>query len=1130
MMRSANFDFLSAHDTQLVRLGALAERYFKDDPNTCLMKLRQFGEFLAQLTAAKAGLLTSPDEAQLDLLRRLKFERVVPPEAGDIFHQLRVAGNRATHSQAGNHAEALTALKLSRAVGIWFHRTFSDLNYAAGPFVPPPDPAEAAQALHEELARLRRDLEGTRTQAEKDRQRTEAEARARLSVEERARKEEEDRALWEQLAHEAESAKSALLGQLEALQSTVAEATTETTAAIVAQAEAAAREINIDEAATRTLIDEQFRVRGWEADTTTLRYSLGTRPTRGRNMAIAEWPTESGPADYALFVGTRSIGVVEAKRRNKNVSAHVDQAQRYARGFRFDGGAEPIGDPWVDSTGDRFLVPFVFSTNGRPYLKQIETESGIWFRDTRKAFNHRRALSDWPTPDGLQGQLEIDAEAAATDLKARPFEFGFPLRSYQKQAIEAVEGAIEQGRREMLLAMATGTGKTKLAIAMLYRLLAAKRFRRVCFVVDRNALGKQAAGEFETTRIVSAKTFADIFGLKGLDDVTPESETKVHICTIQGLVKRVLYAQDPADVPAIDQYDLMVVDECHRGYLLDREMSDAELSFRSQDDYVSKYRRVLEHFDAVKIGLTATPALHTVSIFGDPIFKYSYREAVIDGYLIDHEPPVQITTALSQAGIIFAKDEAIELIDPRTGTIDLVRTPDELRFAVDEFNKKVVTVPFNAAVAQELARHIDPNLPGKTLIFAVSDAHADIIVAEVKKAFRADYGEVEDAAIQKITGSVDRVGTLIRSYRNDALPKIAVTVDLLTTGIDVPSIENLVFIRRVNSRILYEQMLGRATRQCPEIGKESFRIFDAVDLYPHLQNLTEMKPVVVNPDISLEQLFSEFTTLQDDVYRDAVRDQILVKMRRRLRRLHGQARALYETETGEPPEATLRRLAQQPAKATADWLKSRPHIGRILDWDPDESAPAPIPISHHPDRVVAVTRGYGAGVKPEDFLDGFTDFIRNNVNKITALTVVVQRPRDLTRAELKALRLELDALGYSDANLRRAWSDAKNEDIAASIIGFVRQAALGDALIPFDIRVRSAMQRVLSSRSWTEVQRKWLKRIEEQVIREIVVDRAAIDGEPFVKDGGFQRLNKIFGGQLEAVLSDINDELWKKAA
>src|SRR5262249_47414423 len=150
----------------------------------------------------------------------------------------------------------------------------------------------------------------------------------------------------------------------------------------------------------------------------------------------------------------------------------------------------------------------------------------------------------------------------------------------------------------------------------------AKRFRHICFVVDRNALGKQAAGEFETTRIVSAKTFADIFGLKDLYSVTPDSETKVHICTIQGLVKRVLFAKEPADVPPVDQYDLMVVDECHRGYLLDREMSDDELSFRNQEDYISKYRRVLEYFDAVKIGLTATPALHTVSIFGDPIFTY----------------------------------------------------------------------------------------------------------------------------------------------------------------------------------------------------------------------------------------------------------------------------------------------------------------------------------------------------------------------------------------------------------------------------------------------------------------------------------------------------------------------------
>jgi type I restriction enzyme R subunit len=328
----------------------------------------------------------------------------------------------------------------------------------------------------------------------------------------------------------------------------------------------------------------------------------------------------------------------------------------------------------------------------------------------------------------------------------------------------------------------------------------------------------------------------------------------------------------------------------------------------------------LKHFDAVKIGLMATPALYTVSIFGDPVYKYSYREAVIDGWLIDHEPPIQITTALSKAGIRFKKGEQVELVDTRTGKIDLTHTPDEIKFEVDEFNKAVVTVPFNKTVAEELARRIDPNLPGKTLVFAVSDAHADIVVEELKKAFAAAYGEVEDEAIKKITGSVDRPGRQILSFRNDALPKIAVTVDLLTTGIDVPSIQNLVFLRRVNSRILYEQMLGRATRQCPEIGKETFRIFDAVDLYPNLQNLTEMKPVVVDPNISLEQLFAEFAQLKDEKHREAVRDQILVKMRRRIKRLHEDARARYETEVGETPEATLKRLTEQ-----GDWIPGVVH-------------------------------------------------------------------------------------------------------------------------------------------------------------------------------------------------------------
>ena len=396
---------------------------------------------------------------------------------------------------------------------------------------------------------------------------------------------------------------------------------------------------------------------------------------------------------------------------------------------------------------------------------------------------------------------------------------------------------------------------------------------------------------------------------------------------------------------------------------------------------------------------------------------------------------------------------------------------------------------------------------------------------------RTATASVEDAAIRKITGSVDKVGDLIRSYRNDALPKIAVTVDLLTTGIDVPEITQPgVPAPRQQPHPLSSRCSAARPGAAREIGKETFRIFDAVDLYPHLQDLTDMRPVVVNPSISLEQLFEELARIEEEAPRAEIRDQILVKLRRRLPRLTDEARQQYEASAGETPELTLERLAREPLADLAAWAKARPGLGRILDWDPNGSGPLVVPISHHEDRIAEVSRGYGAASKPEDFLDGFTSFVQGNVNQIAALAVVVQRPRELTRAKLRALRLELDKLGYSEANLRRAWQDARNEEIAASIIGFVRQAALGDALIPFEERVRAATQRILGSQAWSDPQRKWLKRIAEQIEREIVVDRQSLDQEPFQAHGGYRRLNKVFDGQLEAVLSDFNEALWRRTA
>ncbi len=1123
---SANFEFLRPQGEQLVRLAAQAEHYFRTDPNTSLIKLRQFAELLAKEVAARTGSLRSPDESFSEVLGVLGRSGYASRQALDLFHYLRKAGNDAVHGDLDDFSAALGGLKVARELAGWFVRSYGgNPTLALGPFTPPPAPADPAAGLKAELDQLRAEAETHRSAAEIAQARAEALALENLEAAERLRREAEERGVWQKLAEEAEAAAGEVRAALEATQRQAEKSASAVLAKLEKAAEVADAAINLDEAATRAIIDQQLQRAGWEADTRELRYAKGARPTKDRNLAIAEWPTASGPADYALFAGLTLVGVVEAKRRNRNVMSVLPQAERYAEGITLEAAHLHPQAPW-----GAFKAPFAFSTNGRPYLKQLETASGIWRRDLRRPTNPSSALMGWPSPAGLLERLEADQDAAEAALETQGFDFGFDLRPYQRRAIEAVEKGLAEGRSQMLIGMATGTGKTKLAIAMLYRLIAAKRFRSVCFVVDRSALGDQTEREFTTTKVVAGKAFAQIFGLKGLGDVTPDPETRIHICTIQGLVRRTLFASDPADAPTVDQYDLMVVDECHRGYLLDREMSDAELSFRDQDDYVSKYRRVLDYFDATKIGLTATPALHTVQIFGEPVFRYSYREAVVDGFLIDHEPPIRIKTALSQDGIHFVAEEEVTFVHPPTGEVELFKLPDSLDFDVENFNRTVITEPFNRAVADELTRHIDLAEPDKTLVFAASDAHADIVVKTLREAFREAHGDIEDAAIRKLTGSVDKVGKLILSYRNDALPRIAVTVDLLTTGVDIPKITNLVFLRRVNSRILYEQMLGRATRLCPEIGKETFRIFDAVDLYSRLQDLTEMRPVAADPKLTLTQLLDELANIEDDRHRADVRDQIIVRLNRRLKSMSDEARAKAELASGESPEDTLKRFRAGKPEELADWARGRPGLGPALDWQTSGGTPIMLPISEHPDAVVDVSRGYGDAQRPEDYLDAFAAFIRTNLNQIAALTTVVQRPRDLTRAQLRDLRLQLDAQGFTDASIRRAWSDARNEDIAASIIGYVRQAALGDPLIPYADRVKRAVDAVVRKGDWTDVQKRWLHRIGEQLQKEIVVDRESLDEPPFSSDGGFRVINKRFDGKLESVLSDLSEELWRAAS
>ncbi|MBL8815202.1 MAG: type I restriction-modification system endonuclease [Planctomyces sp.] len=1123
----SNFAQFAEQDQQLLRLGLLAERYFPDDPNTSLLKLRQLAELLAQQVAAYLGIYGSSEEPQFELIRRLQDHGIFSREIAQLFGEVRRAGNAASHAMVGDHRTALAALKITWQLGVWFHRTFRDANFKSGAFIPPKAPQNETEDLRKELARLNDEL--TKFQS------VHHEIVLQLdATESQLREARDEQSFWEQMAQEVEQSKAELQRRLETVQAEAAaqpkEKAKAQVVAFVAAAKTAAAAVHLDEAETRKLIDQQLSQAGWIADSATLRYGNGTRPEKGKNLAIAEWPTAKGPADYVLFIGLIPMAAVEAKRKNKDVSAFLQQAKRYSRGFLPSEEVSLHPSNW--GKDNEYRVPFVFSSNGRPFLRQLSTKSGVWFCDIRLPTNLGHPLDGWYTPEGLTALLKRDETAANEQLKSEPFNYGFPLRDYQQAAIQKVESEIADGTRSMLLAMATGTGKTKTCIALIYRLLKTKRFRRILFLVDRSALGQQAANAFQDTRMESLQTFADVFGIKELEDQTPDSDTSVHIATIQGMVQRVLYPAEDAIPPAVDQYDCIVVDECHRGYLLDRELSDLELNFRSFEDYISKYRRVLDYYDAFKLGLTATPALHTTQIFGLPVFTYSYREAVIDGWLIDHEPPLRIQTLLSTSGIVWKAGDQVPVYDAQRNQIDLFTTPDEIKIEVDEFNKKVITKPFNEVVCNYLAKELDPTSRQKTLVFCATDSHADLVVDLLKKAFKNQYGSVEDDAVIKITGAADKPLQLIRRFKNERNPNIAVTVDLLSTGIDVPEICNIVFLRRVNSRILYDQMIGRATRLCPEIDKETFRIFDAVQIYDALQNLTAMKPVVVDPNISFTQLTRELAEVTGNDERQLVRDQLIAKLQRKKHHLSESAERDFEIKAGMSPDAFIGKLKKMSMEQIARWFTENTDLGEILDRKAN-TGPAPIFVSEHVDQFLGTERGYGTAIKPADYLNEFTEFIKNNSDRIPALVTVLTRPRELTRKQLRELALELDRAGFSETNLATAWREMTNQDIAARIIGYIRQAAVGDPLLPYEQRVDNALLKMLASRSWSSPQRQWLQKIASQTKANVIVDRDALDDPDLIfarEGGGFARLDRIFSGELQTILDSFNESIWQTAA
>lgn len=1068
--RMSNFQTTEEEYRQYAKLATSAESLIYSDPKS---SVAVFGNFAEQLTREIMHLEGFGDWnlKQIDRINELKYRGDYPPIVTKYLDDIRHIRNLADHDHQFivSKKQALEVDKKAYIIWNYFLEVYSQDEVKE--YKTPIDQANIFQLQQEQIEQLKKELEEAR--------------KAQKPVE---------------VSKELQAKRHKISVQF-------------------------AKKHQLTEAETRQLIDRQLQQAGWEADSENLNnWKYKTAPQKGHNMAIAEWVLPNGQrADYALFKGLEFYGIVEAKKWDQDIAGQMAQPKEYSREVPFRSDYL-----LVDNDMGEYKVPFIYTANGRPYLKQYKEKSGIWFWDARNPKESAYALEEFHHPEDLALKLTSqNPELADQDLVDDQDFPKFADRDYQVEAIKSIEEAIKDGKKRILLAMATGTGKTRTAIALMYRLLKHKRARRILYLVDRNSLGQQTADAIKDNKIGNL-SIASIYGVKELKDKLPDASTKIQIATVQGMIKRLFYNDDKEEKPSVGQYDFIIVDEAHRGYAEDKELSEKEYHFYDQNDYVSQYRRVVDYFDATAIGMTATPALQTTDIFGKPVYSYSYQQAVLDNYLVDHDAPTIIKTKLSQEGIHFKKGAEIDLFDQSSELIKSEKLPDNMNFEVKDFNKRVITESFNRVVCDYLAQNcLNPNDPelGKTLIFAATDSHADMVVRLLKESFKNAGNPVDDDAIEKITGSIRHPNNEIKLFKNEKNPNIAVTVDLLTTGVDVPEITNLVFLRRVQSRILYEQMLGRATRLCPEIHKSVFNIYDAVGIYDAMNKVTNMKPVVKNVSHDVHYFIDQKHQFEVNDNFKQYQIDMTAAIDRKIKRMNDSKRKEFEhlTEINSIDQwaRDLPRLNNQ--EFLKEW-KNFEQLDRLSTGSQKQY------ISNEPDEYLGIERGYGQGnSNPEDYIESFNKFIKENVNEIPALQIVATRPKDLTYDELKKIKLELEKKGFKENDLQTAWKNANQVQTTADIISFIRQAAVGSELVDHNVRIHNAMQKVYGMADWNMVQKSWLKKIENQLLSSTVLGpnaETAFSSTYFKRQGGYKQMRKIFSDNADQIIYVLNENLY----
>ncbi len=918
----------------------------------------------------------------------------------------------------------------------------------------------------------------------------------------------------------------------------------------------------------RDQIDKMLKASGWQVQS-----KKQINLAAGVGVAVREYQTDIGPADYILFVNKKPVGLIEAKREEESVrlTVHEDQSADYATAKLKYINNDPL--------------PFVYESTGEVTR----------FTDYRDPKPRSRPVFTFHRPETFELRLREPKtlRAGVFDIPALHPD---GLRDCQVTAITNLEKSFRENRPKALVQMATGSGKTFTAITSIYRLLKFAKAKRILFLVNTKNLGEQAEQEFKRFKPQDDnRLFPELYGVTRLSSSFIPDDSQVYISTIQRLysiLKEVeLDERDEEEDPAgsrsasgwkpkepmpvmynertpMEFFDFIVIDECHQSIY-------------------NLWKQVLDYFDAFQIVLTATPDNRTFGYFEKNIVSdYGYKKAVEDGVLVPYNV-FEIETKITKQGSKISIGEYIDTREKLTRKKFWNQLNEDVEYTSKQLDDKVV----NPNQIQLIIRAVRDALPSmfpdrftpspsgegrdgvfevpKMLIFAKSDSHADDIIQIVRKEFAE-----ENKFCKKITYRTEKPKDVLQQFRMEYYPRVAVTVDMIATGTDIRPLEVLLFMRDVKSRSYYEQMKGRGTRTCSleelrtsgtpaaKFTKDHFVIIDAIGV--EKSQKTDSRPLEKKPGLSLKEVLEGIAMGNKEEEMLSTLANRLIRLDKQINEKEKAAFAekaggktiqqvvkqllnVYDADTienvklkvenemiGAAPEAVLSTIIDDATAIFNDWELRNYVIDVRRKYDQY--------IDHiNPDEITSIGWVKDNKAAAESLVHDFKEWIEQHKTEITALQIFYGQPyqrrelsykmiRDLAEA-IKTNKPALAPLQIWQAyeQLEKVSGRPKNELIA--LVSLVRLISGADTtLTSFDETVDKNFQEWIFKKQagtlkYTEEQVQWLRMIKDYIANSFHVDKDDFELDPFNKQGGLGKMWQLFGQETDAIINELNDSL-----